>query len=161
MKNILMKQQQQTKKYHNNNNQLLSLLKPSSYSSNIHQKKSHSLYTKQSHVRPLIHTSSSSSSIFKQTSRSFVVLGGGGGDNNSGNNNKNTGDNKNVYGPKCKKCNSSMTFNGMYKDREDSRGFLYKCAHICRCILKFYTFTCTFIYRIAYKFNLHIRIKSS
>ena len=39
MKNILMKQQQQTKKYHNNNNQLLSLLKPSSYSSNIHQKK--------------------------------------------------------------------------------------------------------------------------
>ena len=127
MKNILMKQQQQTKKYHNNNNQLLSLLKPSSYSSNIHQKTSHSLYTKQSHVRPLIHMSSSSSSIFKQTSRSFVVLGGGGGDNNSGNNNKNTGDNKNVYGPKCKKCNSSMTFNGMYKDREDSRGFLYKC----------------------------------
>ena len=30
-----------------------------------------------------------------------------------------------MTGPKCKKCNASMKFHGMYKDRENGRGSIF------------------------------------
>ena len=45
------------------------------------------------------------------------------------------GESKNMNGPKCKKCNASMKFHGMYKDRENGRGSIFRCES-CGCMMK-------------------------